>query len=182
MTPRLVAILVLSFAAAAQAQDLSAVALAKGDWPEFRGPGAQGHSAERGLPLEWSETQNIAWKAAMPGLGWSSPVVANGRVWLTTAVEQRGISLRAIAFDAATGKEVVNVEVFKIPDGSPRHQSEEQLGVADAGRRRRSHLRALRRRRHRGAVVRPARSSGRTASSTSRSMAPADRRSSTATC
>jgi outer membrane protein assembly factor BamB len=85
------------------------------DWPEFRGPGAQGHSADRGLPVEWSETSNVAWKAPVPGLGWSTPVVANGRVWLTTAVEQRGISLRAIAFDAATGKEVVNVEVFKIP-------------------------------------------------------------------
>lgn len=90
------------------------VAIAQG-WPEFRGPSAQGHSAERGLPLEWNETRNIAWKAPVPGLGWSTPVVANGRVWLTTAVEQRGVSLRAIAFDAATGKEVVNVEVFRIP-------------------------------------------------------------------
>ena len=85
------------------------------EWPEFRGPLAQGHSSERGLPVEWSETRNVAWKVPVAGLGWSSPVIANGRVWLTTAVEQRGISLRAIAFDAATGKEVVNVEVFKIP-------------------------------------------------------------------
>ena len=115
MTTRLVAILLaLAFAAQVQAQDLS-TASAKAEWPEFRGPGAQGHSTEQGLPLEWSETKNIAWKTPVAGLGWSSPVVANGRVWLTTAVEQRGISLRAIAFDAATGKEVVNVEVFKIP-------------------------------------------------------------------
>jgi outer membrane protein assembly factor BamB len=42
-------------------------------------------------------------------------VVANGKVWITTATEQRGFSLRALAFDAMTGKEVVNVEVFKIP-------------------------------------------------------------------
>jgi outer membrane protein assembly factor BamB len=105
VTTRMVAVLVLAFAAQAFGQD----------WPEFRGPGAQGHSTEQGLPLEWSETRNIAWKTPVAGLGWSSPVVANGRVWLTTAVEERGISLRAIAFDAATGKEVVNVEVFKIP-------------------------------------------------------------------
>ena len=84
-------------------------------WPEFRGPLAQGHSDERGLPVEWSETKNVAWKVPVPGLGWSTPVVANGKVWLTTAVEQRGYSLRALAFDAATGKEIVNVEVFKIP-------------------------------------------------------------------
>ena len=66
----------------------SATAFAQESWPEFRGPGAQGHSAERGLPIEWSETKNIMWKTPVAGLGWSSPVVANGRVWLTTAVEQ----------------------------------------------------------------------------------------------
>ena len=46
------------------------------DWPEFRGPGGQGHSTDRGVPLEWSEKQNIAWKTAVPGQGWSSPVVS----------------------------------------------------------------------------------------------------------
>lgn len=107
--------LLLACAADASAQDSSAVALAKGEWPDFRGPGGQGHSTERGLPLEWNETRNVTWKTAVPGLGWSSPVVANGKVWITTAVEQRGISLRALAFDVATGQEVVNVEVFKIP-------------------------------------------------------------------
>ena len=87
----------------------------EGSWPQFRGPDGQGHSTERGVPLEWSETRNIAWKTPIPGLGWSSPVVANGKVWITTAIEQRGISLRVLAFDAATGKQLVNVEVNKIP-------------------------------------------------------------------
>ena len=45
------------------------------DWPQFRGPGGQGHSSEQGLPLEWSETKNVAWKVPVPGRGWSSPVV-----------------------------------------------------------------------------------------------------------
>lgn len=84
------------------------------DWPQFRGPGGQGHSSEQNLPLQWSESSNVAWKTKIPGLGWSSPVVANGRVWLTTAVEQRGFSLRVLAFDASSGREVVNVEVFKV--------------------------------------------------------------------
>jgi len=89
-------------------------------WPEFRGPGGQGHSDEKGLPLDWSESRNVMWKTAVPGLGWSSPVVSGGRVWLTSAVEiregnrGRGTSLRALAFDMASGKEVVNVEVFRI--------------------------------------------------------------------
>jgi len=90
----------------------AAVAAASEDWPQFRGPDGQGHSAERGLPLEWSETKNVQWKTPVAGRGWSSPVVAGGRVWLTTAVKDRGASLRLLAFDAATGKEAVNVEVF----------------------------------------------------------------------
>ncbi|HEX6215628.1 MAG TPA: PQQ-binding-like beta-propeller repeat protein [Vicinamibacterales bacterium] len=101
--------------AASSAQDVSSAGLAREDWPEFRGPGAQGHSAERGLPVQWAEGTNVLWKSSVPGLGWSTPVVAGGRVWITTAVEQRGVSLRAMAFDVESGKEVVNVEVFKIP-------------------------------------------------------------------
>ena len=108
------------------------------DWPDFRGPDAQGHSSERGLPLEWSESKNITWKTPVPGLGWSSPVVANGKVWITTAVEQKGISLRAIAFDVATGKEVVNVEVFKIPtdrrDINPKNSWASPTPVLDGDR------------------------------------------------
>jgi outer membrane protein assembly factor BamB len=90
------------------------------DWPEFRGPSGQGHSAERGVPLEWSET-NVLWKTPVPGRGWSSPVVANGRVWLTTATEN-GRSLRALAFDQETGRELVNVEVFRLGDGALLNQ------------------------------------------------------------
>ena len=97
---------------------LTAFAARGEDWPQFRGPGGQGHSAEQGVPLEWSESRNVVWKTAVPGLGWSSPVVAGGRVWLTTATEeprQQGrVSLRVLAFDAATGREVVNVEVFQM--------------------------------------------------------------------
>jgi outer membrane protein assembly factor BamB len=85
------------------------------DWPEFRGPTGQGHSPERDLPLEWSESQNIVWKTAVAGRGWSSPVVAGGRIWLTTATNERGAaSLRALAFDIESGREVVNAEVFRI--------------------------------------------------------------------
>ena len=101
-------------ASTSAAQNLSAVAPKK-DWPEFRGPGGQGHSDERGVPLQWGEGKNVAWKSPVPGQGWSSPVVADGRVWLTTATEQRGISLRVLAFDVASGREVVNVEAFHIP-------------------------------------------------------------------
>ena len=76
--------------------------LAAEDWPQFRGPSGQGVSAEIGLPLEWSESRNVHWKTAVPGIGWSSPVVAGDRVWVTTAVVDRNAtSLRALAFDRA---------------------------------------------------------------------------------
>jgi outer membrane protein assembly factor BamB len=86
------------------------------EWPQFRGPTGQGQSSERGVPFEWSESRNIVWKTPVPGSGWSSPVVVGGRIWLTTAVKERGGSLRALAFDADSGREVVNTQVFK-----PRH-------------------------------------------------------------
>lgn len=89
------------------------------DWPQFRGPTGQGHSTERNLPLEWSESKNILWKTPVSGRGWSSPVVVGGRVWLTSAVRERdGVSLRALAYDAATGREAVNVELFRLRDAA----------------------------------------------------------------
>ena len=53
------------------------------------------------------------------GLGWSSPVVAGGRVWLTTAVNDRGGSLRVLAFDVETGRQIVDVEVFRARSADP---------------------------------------------------------------
>ena len=82
-----------------------------GDWPEFRGPGQQGHSVETGLPVTWNATENVVWKTDIPGLGWSSPAVAGGKVWLTTGVDD-GHSLRVLRLDAATGVIEKSIEVF----------------------------------------------------------------------
>ena len=91
------------------------------DWPQFRGPEGQGHSPERTLPLEWDQEKNIDWQVEVPGKGWSSPVVVGGRVYLTTAVASSDDprtndapqSLRALCFDANTGKLLWDVEVFR---------------------------------------------------------------------
>ena len=89
-----------------------------GDWPQFRGPSGQGHAPDASVPLTGSETENIAWKTAVPGRGWSSPVIASGLVWLTTAVTSRetGTSLRLLSYDTDTGKVETDVEVFGIDD------------------------------------------------------------------
>lgn len=65
---------------------LLAGTVAAGNWPQFRGAGGNGRTDETGLPAQWSADKNIAWKVAIPGAGWSSPVVWGDRVFVTTAV------------------------------------------------------------------------------------------------
>jgi outer membrane protein assembly factor BamB len=102
---------------------LSLHATPTAQWPQFRGPEGQGHSGERGLPLEWSETRNVVWKTPIGGRGWSSPVVSNGRVWVTTAVAERGgASLRAIAIEEESGRELLNVEVFRLSNANLKNE------------------------------------------------------------
>jgi len=88
------------------------------DWPQFRGPAGQGHSAGKGLPLNWSSTQNVRWKTPIPGAGWSSPAIAGNTIWLTAATEN-GASLRLLSVNADSGKIGVNTEVFRIKDIGP---------------------------------------------------------------
>ena len=98
-----------------------AVAGARADWPEFRGPTGDGHAAasdqKLGVPLKWSEQSNIKWKTAIPHRGWSTPVVLGGQVWVTTASEA-GHDYYAIGLDAETGAIRFNERVFH--DGQSR--------------------------------------------------------------
>ncbi|MGD9648421.1 MAG: PQQ-binding-like beta-propeller repeat protein [Pirellulales bacterium] len=101
---------------------LTLCALVVGDWPQFRGPNADGIATGPATPLEWSDTRNVAWKVAIPGLGWSSPAVADGKVFLTTAVPRgKGLSLRAMALDVATGQTVWDREVFAVAEAPAIH-------------------------------------------------------------
>ena len=60
------------------------------DWTQFRGPSGDGVAAQSQHPHEWSTEKNVAWKAAIPGVAWSQPVVWGGKVFLTTAVPEGG--------------------------------------------------------------------------------------------
>ncbi|PAY21562.1 serine/threonine protein kinase [Rhodopirellula sp. SM50] len=98
------------------------------DWTEFRGPGGHGHSAADSLPLSWSETEHIAWKVPIDGDGWSSPVVADGRIYLTTATPidgdaDKARSLRTLCIRADDGQILWNKEVFiQSGDGVQMHK------------------------------------------------------------
>lgn len=90
------------------------------DWPQFRGPDGQGHSSARGLPLDWSESENVNWKVPIPGTGWSSPVIAGHQIWITTAVEE-GRSLRAVCVERNSGRTLHDIEVFRIERSGAIH-------------------------------------------------------------
>ena len=87
--------------------------LAFGQWPQFRGPDGNGVSPSTGLPVTWSETQNVRWKTSIHGRAWSSPVVLGRQVWLTTATPD-GKQLFALAIDKDTGKVVHDLKLFDV--------------------------------------------------------------------
>ena len=109
--------------------------LSAADWPQWRGPDGQGHADVKDLPLTWSEKENVAWKRELPGRGWSSPVISENKVWMTTAIETAAskdeaakrekenksgqpltflasVSLRVLAVDLTSGELVHNEEVL----------------------------------------------------------------------
>lgn len=93
-----------------------------GDWAQFRGPNSDGHAGELKTPLEWSDTKNVAWKSSVPGLGWSSPAIADGKIFLTTAVPMgEGLSLRVLALDAASGATIWDQEVRAVDKAPTIH-------------------------------------------------------------
>lgn len=81
------------------------------DWPRFRGPTGQGISSEKDIPLTWSNTENIAWKTAIAGEGWSSPVISGDRVFITSTTDD-GASCHVICVDRRSGKILWNTKVF----------------------------------------------------------------------
>ncbi|QDV25696.1 outer membrane protein assembly factor BamB family protein [Aureliella helgolandensis] len=60
------------------------------DWMQLRGPNSTGVVQDATFPEHWSETENIVWKQPIAGRGWSSPIVAGDRVFITTVVRQQG--------------------------------------------------------------------------------------------
>ncbi|MFM8581997.1 MAG: hypothetical protein ACKOFW_10905, partial [Planctomycetaceae bacterium] len=117
-------------------------------WPQFRGPSGQGHAATARIPLTFDDTHHVRHKLALPGRGWSSPVIADGLCWLTTAIEKvpsaerraeilqnklktnpqagqleilESVTLQAVAIDLQQGRVAHTVTLFEISEPEPIH-------------------------------------------------------------
>ena len=116
------------------------------DWWQFRGPAGDGVSQAKALPTVWGEFQPPAWQTTVPGQGWSSPIVIENRIWLTSAEplalsakEQEkklagspsgggldfqvdaAVSLLAVEIDAASGEVLRQIELFTVDDPPAIH-------------------------------------------------------------
>lgn len=113
------------------------------NWTEFRGDSGIGH-AVGSAPVSWSEDENVVWKTPVQGNGWSSPVIADGKIWLTTAVASEAseeekenrladntgsqplsvvnnLVMRAVCLDQQTGKVLHDIELMQKDTPEPIH-------------------------------------------------------------
>ncbi|MCA8983177.1 MAG: PQQ-binding-like beta-propeller repeat protein [Planctomycetaceae bacterium] len=106
--------------------DLSAGApLSAQHWPQFRGPSGQGHAPRSHPPVKFGEEELLQWKTEIPGRGWSSPVIWENEIWVTTAVgdadDPNRLRLGALGLDALSGKILHRTELFVIDHPEPIH-------------------------------------------------------------
>ena len=84
------------------------------DWPMWRGPRGDGVSTESTAPLEWSDSEGVRWKRAIPGRGLSSPIVKGDAIYLTTFVPEEN-SRRLIRVDRYSGAITWDIEIHRGP-------------------------------------------------------------------
>lgn len=82
------------------------------DVTQFRGPGGLGVSKETNLPVKWSATEGLRWKAELPGKGLSNPVIAGGRVYVTATSAYQQKREVVLCFDVKTGKKLWERQVW----------------------------------------------------------------------
>ena len=92
------------------------------DWTEFRGPTGQGVTKVANLPTKWSETENVRWFSKTKGLGWSSPIIVQGKIYFTTGIQSeqgKAYDLHLVCLDAKSGDEVFSKRVFTEANDTP---------------------------------------------------------------
>jgi outer membrane protein assembly factor BamB len=115
---------------------------AQAPWPQFRGPWGNGLASvpgaePQGLPIHWSEKENIRWKTPIPYRGWSTPAVMDGQVWLTTATLD-GHDFFVVCVDADSGRIRFQEKLFHAdhpePLGNPLNCYASPSPVVEPGR------------------------------------------------
>lgn len=101
------------------------------DWPMFRGPDLNGIAEESPAPTEWSPEKNIRWKAPLPQPANGSPIVSNGRVFVTSAEDADGKKRSLYCFDENTGKQLW-VKTVDFPKKLPTHKTNPYGGTTPA--------------------------------------------------
>ena len=99
---------------------LPGISFGSENWPQFRGSSGDGHTGAKRLPITWSETDNVKWKTPIHGRAWSSPVIWNDQIWLTTATED-GTRLSALCVNLDTGEITHDLKLFDVDAPQFRH-------------------------------------------------------------
>lgn len=89
-------------------------------WNQFRGPNGDGTTTAKNLPKEFNETKNIRWKTPIHDKGYSSPVVWDKQIWLTTA-RVDGTELFAVSVDLESGDIIHDIKVFDVENPQKEH-------------------------------------------------------------
>jgi len=117
-------------------------------WPQFRGQNGDGIVHDQSIPVNFSETENVTWKTELPGRAWSSPIVADDVIWVTTAIERvpteeervamlreggieekkikqlaiaKSIELKLLAISFESGSLLRTIDLVTIPKPDPIH-------------------------------------------------------------
>jgi outer membrane protein assembly factor BamB len=84
------------------------------NWTHFRGSNLNGIAIGKEYPVTWSDSSRVQWRTAIPGKGWSSPVVFGNQIWCTTATAE-GKELNAVCIGFDSGEILYNLNIFR-PD------------------------------------------------------------------
>jgi outer membrane protein assembly factor BamB len=114
-----------------------------GDWMQFRGPGGQGVSDDKGLPETWSETENLVWKTRLPGPGTSSPITVGDAIFFTCYSgyaespqdpgDQKNLMRHLVCLDRKTGAIRWSKDIKpELPESAYRPGNDGQHGYASS--------------------------------------------------
>lgn len=90
------------------------------NWTHFRGSNLNAISESVNPPVIWSETSNIRWKTDLEGKGWSSPVVLDDQIWLTSATDD-GKEMSGVCLDFNSGKILYKIQLFRPDSVQAKH-------------------------------------------------------------